>query len=127
MGYMIEFGIFIALICYFLSQLQKANQKIGRAYRDGFRDACNMNEPNYDYLSPLNSEMIKDRIELGLSTGFNYRTTKLYTYGWTSAKESIDNVISNNARAFESVGLQIHSLDELFTFYTTYNNKHLNG
>lgn len=127
MGYIIESGIFIALICYFLSQLQKANHKTEQAYRDGFRDACNMNEPNYDFFSPLNSEIIKDRIEMGLSSGFNYRSTKLYTYGWTSARESIENVISKNAHAFESVGLHIHSLDDLFSFYASYNNSHLNG
>ncbi len=86
-----------------------------------------MQEPDYDMLNPLNAELIKDRIEIGLSSGFNYRSTKLYAYGWTAARDSIDNVISKNAHAFESMGLQIHSLDELFSFYTTYNNKYFNG
>ena len=114
-------GIFIAVVCYFLSQQQRLKEQISRAYRDGFSDACNIREPNYDYLRPLQSGMLKDQIELGLSDGFNYQSTQLYKLGWDESKKRLDWIISICGDVFNEYGISIHSLDDLFSFFKAHN------
>ena len=86
MSWVIPSVLFVVLLIRYLHLMQKSSSDIAKAYRDGFSDACNMEEPNYDYLSPLNAGIIRDRIELGLSSGFNYTKTKLYKKGWEDSR-----------------------------------------